>query len=181
MCAVKALVIASLASGGGKRCDELADDRPTFDEMRSCVLDAFRELIESDDFREIAKATGKHVNSYQVRIANGTTIIEVEGINFGHNAMSWLARRDRDEPIYRHRYDSRVPLWTVLKAKGLEGRRAVGQLDAIRRDAALIIEHCRDVLGGDFAIFDKVPALIEENARKLRDERRKADSSKGGP
>ena len=137
-------------------------DLDTIQAFRACVLDAYRPLLEQGGFRELGKRPGEFVNKFSVRLGNQTTVIEVEGINWGMNAWTKVLRAceaDQD----RHG----LPIGSLLarrirSAGGKPGTRPKGQAAQIQASARLIFEHAKDALGGDFSALDELVRMERE-------------------
>ena len=56
---------------------------PTFEEYRRCVFEEYDMLLSRHSFVEHPLPEHEFINKYQVRIANVTTLLIIEGINYG--------------------------------------------------------------------------------------------------
>ena len=94
---------------------------------------------------------------FTVRLRNATTIIEVEGINYGTAAWTKVFRAsDREEtraglPIHRL-----LQLRQGLTTKQQWRRNRRGQLAEVEETAAAIMKHAGDVLLGDFSELERL-------------------------
>jgi hypothetical protein len=136
------------------------------DEFRTWVLEAYRPLLEQG-FAETAPRSAVHANPFSVRIANSTTVIEVEGVHYGAAAWTKLFRRpDVDLDQYG------LPIGELLAMRVLERmskkHAAEGQRAQLFRDAADLFQHAQDVLSGDFSALD----AISQKQAQLEQERR---------
>ena len=135
-------------------------------EFRAWVLEAYRPLLEHQGFVELARRSDPYANEFAVRIGNSTTVIEVQGIHWGADAMTLVFRsHDADTDRYG------LPIGELLAMRRAgdtpKNRSAQGQHAQILAAAANIIRYAQDVLSGDFAALD---AIVEQNLR-LQEER----------
>jgi hypothetical protein len=87
---------------------------PTLIEFKESVRDAFGYLGREFAFREV-EPPAKHLeaNPFILWFANTTTLVQVEGINWGFAAQVVLDPADaRDE------WHATVPLWAVIRHPG---------------------------------------------------------------
>jgi hypothetical protein len=153
---------------------------PSFDEFRVCVLAAYAPLIGTMGFVELPPRRDKGVNRFTVRLANATTMIEVEGIHWGTAAwtkvfpatVSTVGRQG-------------LPIDKLLRMRQASGARQVekaqkrrrkrpDQLADIKETAAAILAYARDVLMGDFSELQR----IAEQQRFFEQEQLKKAPSK---
>lgn len=133
---------------------------PSYDEFRACVLESYRPLFENCGFKELPKRPGEFVNEFSVRIGNSTTVIEIEGIHYGLAAWTKIFRTaDADTDSYGLPIHQ---LLTLRVARRKKPRQLEDQLADIRRDAADILQHAKDVLSGDFAALDDLVAKRQQ-------------------
>jgi hypothetical protein len=135
---------------------------PSAIEFKETVRDAFGYLGRDFAFREV-EPPGKHVdvNPFVVCFANATTLVQVEGINYGFAAQVILGPADAPDA-----WDATVPLWAIIKHRRpdlYEGAfsRSSDQLADIRVHARALREAADDVLQGDFGVFDDARAIID--------------------
>jgi hypothetical protein len=143
-------------------------DLSTVEAFRACVLDAYRALLDQGGFRELGRRPGEFVNEFTVRIGNQTTVIEVEGINWGMNAWTKVLRASEAD---QDRYG--LPIGSLLAqriraAGGKPASRPKGQAAQIQAWARLILEHAKDVLGGDFSALDALVRAEREREAERR-------------
>ena len=135
---------------------------PSFDEFRACVLDSYATVMRDKGYVELEPRKGEFVNEFSMRIGNGVTVIEVEGINWGMHSWTKVFRASESAgdayglPIGKL-LDKRQGLSAkqVRKRQNLQVKRA-DQLAEIRETAQAIIEHADDVLSGDFTALDQI-------------------------
>jgi hypothetical protein len=84
---------------------------PTAIEFKETVRHAFGYLGREFAFREVEPPT-KHieVNPFLVWFANATTLVQVEGINYGFAAQVILGPADAGDE-----WHATVPLWAIIK------------------------------------------------------------------
>lgn len=147
--------------------------------FRKCVLDAYRPLIESGSYSVISEPRGHFANLFFVRIGNTSTLIEVEGINWGANAWTKVFRADKAA----HDRDC-LPIGRLLEQRGAvpvfkKGKRqdSLSQEEQIYLYAYAIMNAAKDVLTGDFSALDVLVAEDEE-LQQQRDSRAPSPSQK---
>jgi hypothetical protein len=142
-------------------------------EFRRWVLEAYRPLLDSGCLVELPRPDDAERNAFSVRLGNTTTVIEVQGINYGAAAWTKVLRAcDADSDYYG------FPIYQLLADRN-PGRRAArkkrpaGQHADIFRDAADIIEHAQDVLQGDFTALE---TIVEQRNREEKERLARAPS-----
>jgi hypothetical protein len=134
---------------------------PTAIEFKETARDAFGYLQREFAFREV-EPPAKHlaVNPFLVWFTNATTLVQVEGINYGFAAQVILARAGTGDE-----WHTSVPLWAIMKHRRPElyeeSFRSSGQLGDIRVYADALREVASDVLRGDFRVFAAARAVID--------------------
>ena len=145
---------------------------PSLIEFRTCVFDSYAPVIHSMGFVELKPRQGEYVNDFSVRIGNDTTVIEVDGINYGFHAWTKIFRASAADD---DRYG--LPIYKLLQQRqGLNAKEirqlhrreqnCADQLEEVREKAKAILSHAKDVLSGDFSTLDK----IAEQERHLQQE-----------
>ncbi len=120
----------------------------------------FGFLTTEFGFEEQTLPTGADVNEYQVRYVNATTLIRVEGINWGYGVNVML--EPKRQSIVRSK--TVLPLWSIVKLRrpDLYDALAIGdQLEQLASHAIALRQCAEDVLRGHF----DVRAEIERAAR----------------
>jgi hypothetical protein len=141
---------------------------PTLIEFKETVRDAFGYLGREFAFREV-EPPAKHLeaNPFIVWFANATTLVQVEGINWGFAAQVILGPANAG-----NRWHDTVPLWAVIKHRRSdvydEATRSAGQLGDIRIYAHALRETASDVLRGDFGVFASARAIVETQGAQQR-------------
>lgn len=141
---------------------------PTLIEFKETVRDAFGYLGREFAFREV-EPPAKHLefNPFIVWLVNATTLVQVEGINWGFAAQVILGPADAENS-----WHDIVPLWAVLKHGRPdmyeEATRSAGQLGDIRVYAHALREAASDVLRGDFGVFASARAIVEAQGAQQR-------------
>jgi hypothetical protein len=144
---------------------------PGLVEFKETVRDAFAYLGREFAFRETEPpASHLEVNPFIVWFANETTLVQVEGINWGFAAHVTLG------PVGSPVVHATVPLWAVIKHRSPEVyeevRRSPGQLGDVRAYARALREVASDVLRGDFRVFASARAIVEAQGVQLRESQR---------
>jgi hypothetical protein len=143
-------------------------ESPTLIEFQETARDAFGYLGREFDFRELEPpATYLEANPFIVWFANATTLVRVEGINWGFATQVMLGPADAENG-----WDDAVPLWAVIKHRRAEldeeVTRPAGQLGDIRFCAHALRETASDVLRGDFAVLAAARAIVESQGIQQR-------------
>jgi hypothetical protein len=142
---------------------------PTLEDFHRCARREFHFLVVEFGFREQALPRHRHLNQFQVRYRNATTVVEVEGTNWGYGVNVLLG--PRREPIFRPQ--DTFPLWPIVKRRRPDLYDALaigGQLDQLAAHAVALRECAKEVLRGNFSIGAEVRKLIEEVALSQRSE-----------
>jgi hypothetical protein len=143
-------------------------ESPALIEFQETARDAFEYLGREFAFREVAPpAKYLEVNPFIVWFANATTLVRVEGINWGFAAQVMLGPADAEDG-----WHDTVPLWAVIKHRRPELyeelTRSAGQLGDIRLYAHALRETASDVLRGDFGMFAAARAIVEAQGVQQR-------------
>jgi hypothetical protein len=143
-------------------------ESPALVEFQETARDAFGYLGREFAFRELEPpAKYLEVNPFIVRFANATTLVQVEGTNWGFAAQVILGSANAEDS-----WPDTVPLWAVIKHRRPdlyeEAMRSAGQLDDIRLYAHALRETASDVLGGNFGVFAAARAIVEARGAQLR-------------
>ena len=141
---------------------------PTAAEFTETVRDAFGYLVREFGFRQVEPpATQLEVNPFLVWFANATTLVQVEGINYGFAAQVVLGPVGTGD-----KWESTMPLWPIVKHRrpDLYGDsfRSSGQLGDIRGNAVALREAASDVLRGDFRVFTTARAQVDAEVGRQR-------------
>jgi hypothetical protein len=141
---------------------------PTLIEFQETARDAFGYLGREFAFREVKPpARYLEVNPFIVWYANETTLVQVEGTNWGFAAQVILGPADPEDG-----WHDKVPLWAVIKHRRpelyQEATRSAGQLGDIHHYAHALRETASDVLGGNFGVFAAARAIVEARGAQLR-------------
>ena len=147
--------------------------RPTFDEFRQCVFKEYDVIISSYSFVEHPLPERKFINNFQVRLANATTLIIIEGINYGMASWTRVCKfpqpfeKDDDLPIWRYISERKGGSWPPKRKS--KKKKELGQLVQIKEQAKDLLEYASDVLRGDFSAIDNLieKEKIEAEERKL--------------
>ena len=141
---------------------------PTAIEFKETARHAFGYLVREFGFREV-EPPAKHleVNPFLVWFANATTLVQVEGINYGFAAQVILG-----PAVAGDEWASTVPLWSIVKHRRPDlyedTFRAPGQLRDIQGAAVALREAASEVLRGDFRVFGTARATIDAEAVQQR-------------
>lgn len=141
---------------------------PTLSEFKETARDAFGYLGREYAFREVdPPAKQLEGNPYIMRFVNTTTLVQVEGTNWGFAAQVILGPAKAGD-----RWQDTVPVWAILKHRRPdlyeETARSAGQLGDIHLYARALREAASDVLEGDFRVFASARAVIEAQAAQLK-------------
>lgn len=137
---------------------------PTLIEFKETVRDAFGYLVRDFGFREVeAPAQGPESNPFLISFANTTTLVQVEGINWGFAAQVILGPAAAADT---------VPLWALIKHRRPELYAQLagssGQLADIRFYAHALREVAEDVLRGEFGVFAAASGIVDEEWKQQR-------------
>jgi hypothetical protein len=153
---------------------------PTLSEFKAAVRDAFGYLEREFAFHEAEPpASLLEVNPFIVWFVNATTLVQVEGVNWGFAAQVLLG-----PAAAGHDWHATVPLWAILKhrAPDLYQRSATseGQLGDVRFYADALRQAAGDVLRGDFRVIAPAHAVVEADAsrQRLREREERQDHTK---
>jgi hypothetical protein len=86
---------------------------PTLEDFLGRTRQEFHFLIVEFGFREQALPRHGDVIQFQVRYHNASTLVEVEGINWGYGVNVLLG--PRRQPIFRR--EDTFPLWPIVKLR----------------------------------------------------------------
>jgi hypothetical protein len=139
-------------------------ESPALVEFQETARDAFGYLGGEFAFRELEPpAKYLEVNPFIVWFANATTLVQVEGTNWGFAAQVILGPANAEDG-----WHDTVPLWAVIKHRRPElyeeVTRSAGQLGDIRLYAHALRETASDVLRGNFGVFAAARAIVEARA-----------------
>ena len=141
---------------------------PTLIEFKETARDAFGYLEREFAFREV-DPPAKHleVNPYTVWFENATTLVQVEGTNWGFAAQVVLGPANAGDS-----WQDTVPLWAIIKQRRPdlfeEATRSAGQLGDIRIYAHALRETASDILRGNFGVFAAARAIVETQGAQQR-------------
>jgi hypothetical protein len=143
-------------------------ESPTLIEFKETARDAFGYLGREFAFREVEPpAKYLEVNPFIVWFANATTLVQVEGTNWGFAVQVILGPADAGDGWHHT-----VPLWAVIKHRRPdlyeEATMSAGQLGDIRVYAHALRETASDVLRGNFGVFAAARAIVEAHGVRLR-------------
>jgi hypothetical protein len=145
-------------------------DNPTLEDFLRCARREFNFLVVEFGFLDQALSKRRDVNPFQVRFRNATTLVEVEGINWGYGVNVILG--PRRQPLFRA--ENTFPLWPIVKLRrpDLYDKLHIGdQLAQLSAWAVALRECAGDVLRGNFTIrAEVVKQMIEETALSRRSE-----------
>lgn len=141
---------------------------PTLSEFKTVVRDAFGYLRRDFGFREAEPpASQVERNPFVVWFVNATTLVQVQGINWGFAGQVILGPVDAGTE-----WHATVPLWAIVKHRRpdlyKESASSPGQLGDLRGCAHALREAATDVLAGDFRVFTSARAIIEAHAVQQR-------------
>ncbi|HJR58323.1 MAG TPA: hypothetical protein VJ813_02950 [Vicinamibacterales bacterium] len=138
---------------------------PTVTEFTAAVREAFGYLAREFGFREVdPPAKELELNPFLVRFVSPTTVVQVEGINWGFAAQVIVGPDGGQEPL--------LPLWAVIRLRRPdlyeEVMKSPGQLGEIRAYARALRETASDVLSGDFGVLAAAHAIVEARGLQQR-------------
>jgi hypothetical protein len=134
---------------------------PSLEEFLTRARHAFGFLGAEFAFHEQPLTLDPDVNPYQVRYVNTTTLVRVEGINWGYGVTVLLGPWRR--PIFRR--ENTFPLWPIVKLRrpDLYDRLDIGdQLEQLTAYAMALRECAAEVLAGDFSVGAEVERLLRQ-------------------
>ena len=136
--------------------------KESIERFRKASRGAFLPVLERYGFKEEALPKIQYINEYQVRWANDTTMIIVEGINWGMNIDVRLASLDESIMDYEtYAFDDLL----ALRNPGFV--QSDGQHAQMAQYANQLAENATDVLSGDFRVFPKLAAAIRRRAAEF--------------
>jgi hypothetical protein len=152
---------------------------PTLSEFKATVRDAFGYLEREFAFHEVEPpASLLEGNPFIVWFVNATTLVQVEGVNWGFAAQVLLG------PAAGRDWHATVPLWAVLKDRAPDlyqrSAQSQGQLGDIRYYADALRQAASDVLTGDLRVIASARAVVEAEAtqQRLREHEEMRDHTK---
>ncbi|HSF31173.1 MAG TPA: hypothetical protein VLK82_11980 [Candidatus Tectomicrobia bacterium] len=144
-------------------------ENPTLEDFLRCAREEFHFLAVEFRFREQTLPKHRDVNQFQVRYRTATTLVEVEGTNWGYGVDVLLG--PKRQPTFRS--EDTFPLWPIVKLRrpDLYDTLGIGDQPAQLAAHAVALRECaQEVLRGDFSIRGEVRRLIEEVALSQRSE-----------
>jgi hypothetical protein len=141
---------------------------PTLVEFKKTARDALGYLGSEFAFREVEPpAQQVEVNPFILWFVNPTTLLQVQGINWGFAAQVIVGPADA-----RSDWSATMPLWPIIKLRRPDlydkAAQSPGQLGDLRYYAHALREIASDVLRGDFGVFPSARAVLEAEASQLR-------------
>ncbi len=141
------------------------DKKESIERFRQESREAFLPVLEKYGFKEEALPKIQYINEYQVRWANDTTRIIVEGINWGMNIDVRLASLEESIMEYEtYAFDDLL----ALRNPGFVP--VDGQQAQMAQYANQLAENAIDVLSGDFLVFPELAAAIRRRAAEFNQE-----------
>jgi hypothetical protein len=136
-------------------------ESPTLTQFKTAAREAFGYLGREFACQEVEPPQEQlAVNPFILWFANRTTLVQVEGTNWGFAAQVILGPAKAG-----NKWRDTVPLWAILKHRRpdlyQETARSAGQLGDIRLYANALKEAASDVLRGDFRVFAPARAMIQ--------------------
>ena len=142
---------------------------PTLEDFLRCARHEFHFLVVEFGFKEQSLPRHRDKNQFQVRYRNSTTLVEVEGINWGYGVNVLLGPKRK--PIFRP--EGTFPLWPIVKLRRPDLYAALGigdQLAQLTACATALRQCAEEVLRGDFSMRAEVKRLTEKAALRERSE-----------
>jgi hypothetical protein len=142
---------------------------PTLEDFLRCARQEFHFLVVEFGFKEQRLPSHRDTNQFQVSYRNATTLVEVEGINWGYGVNVLLGPRRK--PILRP--ETTFPLWPIVKLRrpDLYDALDIGdQLTRLTAWATALRQCAEEVLRGDFSIRAEVKKITEKAASRERSE-----------
>ena len=136
---------------------------PSPDQFRDCARREFAFLEHEYGFRERPiPADTPFSNSCAVWFANSTTLIVIEGINWGMNARVAIGSARHDRRFENYDLGDLVAIRRNVGSGSSEAPQPPsGQLEQLPYYAALLHELAEDVLRGDHTVFTDLAARVE--------------------
>jgi hypothetical protein len=143
-------------------------ESPTLVGFQEAVRDAFGYLVRDFAFREVQPpATDPERNPFLIWFVNKTTLVQVEGINWGCATQVIVGPAGSGDD-----WQATVPLWAIIKHRSpelyAEVMRAPDQLADIRAYARALPEVGEDVLRGNFGVFTAARVIIDTEMAQWR-------------
>ncbi|HEY8196802.1 MAG TPA: hypothetical protein VIG04_07485 [Gemmatimonadales bacterium] len=141
---------------------------PSLTEFTTTVREAFRYLGPAFGFREVPPPAPRlAVNPFMIWFQNPTTLVQVQGINWGFAAQVLLGPADGDD------VSAAVPLWAIIQHRRPDlSREPQGQLGDVRAYAEALREVAGDVLQGEFEVFGSARRILDAQMTRHTNERR---------
>ena len=144
---------------------------PTRDDFLRRACQEFHFLVAEFGFVEDTLPDSEDGNPYQVRYRSRTTLVIVEGINWGYGINVLLGQLGRRILRSEHTF----PLWPVvqLRRPDLNTGLATGdQLAQLSSWATALRESAQDVLRGDFSVRAEAEKISRDVASRQASEDR---------
>jgi hypothetical protein len=144
---------------------------PTLEDFLRRARHEFHFLVVEFGFQEQTLPKSRSGNPYEVRYRSGSTLVIVEGINWGYGVNVLLG--PTRQPIFRS--EDTFPLWPIVKLRrpDLNNGLAIGdQLVQLSSWATALRESAEDVLRGDFSIRAEAEKITKDVASSVALEER---------
>jgi hypothetical protein len=142
--------------------------RPSLADFLSTARSEFGFLISEFGFIE-QPDSGPYPNPFSLRYVSPTTVITIDGINWGFGVQVMLDSVSRLPGI-----PPGIPLWALVEHRAPdEGLSPSGQLAQLSYYASLLRRHAADVLRGTFTAFPAAMQIVDLHASELSKPRRR--------
>ena len=112
----------------------------------------FRFLITDFGFQELKEPKKAFSNPFKLCFVRDDLEVSIEGIHYGSAAMVLLTDK-KQRTVSPRNLDPAFNPFGKKTVKALP--KTNGQTDEIVQEARLLLEHGRDLLNGDFSVFDR--------------------------
>lgn len=129
----------------------MTENHPALEKFLNTCRTEFRFLVTDFGFQEYKVSRKEYANPFKLSFIRDDLEISIEGIHYGSAAMVLLT--DKKKRVLAPR--NLDPVFNPLDRKTVRTlQKANGQTEEIAQEARLLLEHGRDLLNGDFSVFE---------------------------
>ena len=130
----------------------MTENHPALEKFLNTCRTEFQFLITDFGFQEFQGPKKEFANPFRLCFVRDDLEISIEGIHYGSAAMVLLT--DNKHRVLGPR--NLDPAFNPLDKKAVKALpKANGQTEEIAQAARLLLEHGRDLLNGDFSVFER--------------------------